>query len=78
MSDDFDWNALDNDERIVRPARETAAYLNSDGDVVIRQRREWPDENEDPFLVIPIHRIPALINRLDRLMLDANNSGADK
>lgn len=72
LADDFDWSKIDSDTRIVNPAIETAVYLNSGGDVVIRQRADWPDETEDPFMVIPIHRVKALIDRLDALLLEAH------
>ena len=72
MPDDFDWNGLGGQEKVVNAARETAVYLNADGDVVIRQRKDWPDEQEDPFLVIPLYRVRALIDRLDALLLEAH------
>ena len=74
MPDDFDWNRLSAEERVVNSARETAVYLNEAGDVVIRQRADWPDEREDPFLVIPLYRVHALIDRLDALLLEAHDS----
>ncbi len=72
MADDFEWSELDRATKVVNEARETAVYLNTDGDVVIRQRRSWPDEQEDPFLVIPLYRVRALIDRLDALLLEAH------
>ena len=72
MADDFEWGELDKAAKVVNEARETAVYLNSNGDVVIRQRKNWPDEQEDPFLVIPLYRVRALIDRLDALLLEAH------
>ena len=72
MSDSFDWNQVDKDAKVVNEARETIVYLNTNNDVVIRQRASYPDEQEDPFLVIPIHRVRALIDRLDALLLEAH------
>jgi hypothetical protein len=66
VADDFNWNNLDEGVIVVREAREMAIYSNTVGDVVIRQQRAW-DEEEDPFLVIPFDRIPALIARLQAL-----------
>jgi hypothetical protein len=74
VADDFDWQKLSGDERVVNEARETAVYLNPQNDVVIRQRANWPDENEDPFLVIPLYRVQALIDRLDALLLEAHRN----
>lgn len=72
MSDNFNWNQLEPDAKVVNEARETAVYLNTGGDVVIRQRANWPDEQEDPFLIIPLYRVRALIDRLDALLLEAH------
>ena len=72
MADEFDWNQLETGAKVVNEARETAVYLNSGGDVVIRQRKNWPDEQEDPFLVVPLYRVRALIDRLDALLLEAH------
>ena len=78
MSDgDFDWDGVAADGgKIVNQARETVVYLNADNDVVIRQRKNWPDEQEDPFPVIPLYRVRALIDRLDTLLLEAHERGA--
>ena len=72
MGDDFDWGQIEKDAKVVNEARETVVYLNTQNDVVIRQRKNWPDEQEDPFLVIPLYRVRALIDRLDALLLDAH------
>ncbi len=72
MTDNFDWNQIDKNEKVVNAARETAAYLNTEGDVVIRQRADWPNEQEDSCLIIPLYRVRALIDRLDALLLEAH------
>lgn len=49
-SDDFDW---ENDDSIVlREQPATAIYRNPYGSLVIRQKRRWPDEEEDPIVVV--------------------------
>lgn len=68
MADNFNWSGLDKEAKVVNEARDTAVSLNTDGDMVIRQRRSWPDEQDDPFLVIPLYRVRALIDRLDALL----------
>lgn len=46
--DEFDW---DNDESVVlREQRGTAVYRNKAGEIVIRQKGPWPDD--DSFLYI--------------------------
>lgn len=73
--DDFDWDGVAAaGGKVVNQARETVVYLNADNDVVIRQRANYPDEPEDPFLVVPIYRVRALIDRLDALLLEAHTS----
>jgi len=71
--DDFDWDGMAAEEgKVVNPARETVVYLNHNNDVVIRQRKDWPNEQDDPFLIIPLYRVRALIDRLDALLLEAH------
>ena len=70
MPGDFDWN--DAGPLVVRETRDTAAYLNGDGDVVIRQRMTYGLEQEDPALVIPIQRVRALIERLEQLLVNVS------
>jgi hypothetical protein len=48
-SHDFDW--IKTDCIVLREQRETAIYWNPYGNLVIRQRADW-DEDNDPFLVI--------------------------
>lgn len=56
---------------MVREARETVVYRNSAGDVVIRQRKDWPDEQDDPFMVIPLASVRTLIRPLEALLTEA-------
>jgi hypothetical protein len=46
--DEFDWDA--DDSVILREQRATAAYRNRHGELIIRQRAPWPDE--DTFVYI--------------------------
>jgi hypothetical protein len=71
MSDSFDWDDVEKEAKIVNEARETVVYLNTGNDVVIRQRANFGDD-DDPFLVIPLYRVRALIDRLDALLLQAH------
>lgn len=48
--DDFDWNS---DQSVVlRDQRATAIYRNPFEGIVIRQRKHWPDEESDPYMII--------------------------
>ncbi len=51
-NDDFDWNKLEEETVVTRGVRRTAVYLNPHNDIVIRQGRDW-NEEDDPFLVLP-------------------------
>jgi hypothetical protein len=58
----------DNDEIVVfREQKLTAAYFNPDGDLVIRQLRDW-NEDDDPCVIISANNIQTLIDRLCDLM----------
>jgi hypothetical protein len=48
-ADDFDWNT--DDSIILREQRATAAYHNKAGELIIRQRASWCDD-EDTFVYI--------------------------
>lgn len=59
--DGFDWAA--SDSIVVPEQRNTAAYLNKDGDLVIRQEAGW-NETEDQFVLIARPNIEAFIDKL--------------
>ena len=48
--DEFDWNDPNEDSIVLREQRATAVYRNRAGEVIIRQKGPWPDE--DIFLYI--------------------------
>ena len=52
-SDDFDWNAADNDAVILKEQRATAVYHNRVGELVIRQKAAWDDEGDTFVFVMP-------------------------
>jgi hypothetical protein len=43
--DTFDWNDPNEDSIVLREQRATAVYRNRLGEVIIRQRGPWPDED---------------------------------
>lgn len=71
MSQDFNWNDA-KDDLIVPSTQAVAAYLNPAGDIVIRQERDWNDE-DDSFVVVPISAGLKLIAKLEALLDEAKN-----
>jgi hypothetical protein len=59
---DFDWSS-NNEDIVLREQRALAVYWNTRGDLVIRQERDW-SENDDPFLVIGRDNVDAFLDRL--------------
>jgi hypothetical protein len=58
---DFSWT---NEEAVVlREQRQTAIYWNPDGDLVLRQRADWDEEN-DPYLVISANNLQDFIDAI--------------
>jgi hypothetical protein len=50
MSDDWDWSV---DTNIVQRAQmDLAVYTNNFDQIVIRERRDWPHEEDDKWIVI--------------------------
>ena len=70
MSDEFNWN--DEAITLIPEQRETAVYLNPNGALVIRQRKER-GEHDDPFIVIHPHHVPKLVERLQELAREAED-----
>ena len=58
-NDEFDWR--DDDSIILRQQPETAAYLNANNGLVIRQRN-WPDD--DSFIVIAPNNIHDFLDKI--------------
>ena len=72
MSQEFDWENAE-DDLVIHTAQAVAVYNNEKGDIVIRQERHW-DENEDPFIVVPISAGPILVEKLQKLLAEAEAS----
>ena len=76
MANDFDWsNAEDAEDIIMHSVQAVAVYLNAKGEVVIRQERDW-SQDEDSFVHIPLQNIDALIAKLKEVSLSATNDNA--
>jgi hypothetical protein len=72
MSQDFDWNDA-KDDLIVPSTQAVAVYLNTAGNIVIRQERDW-NGDDDTFVVVPISAGQKLIEKLQELMAEAKGS----
>jgi hypothetical protein len=48
---------------VLREQRQTAIYWNPDGDLVLRQRADWDEEN-DPYLVISANNLQDFIDAI--------------
>lgn len=59
---DFDWH--ENDSVVLREQPETAIYFNAYGQLVIRQREDWPHENGDPYVVISENNISDFLDKI--------------
>ena len=53
--DDFDWNA--DDSIILKEQRETAAYRNKIGELIIRQRASWCDDGDTFVYIAPENEV---------------------
>jgi hypothetical protein len=58
-SDDFDWSG---EGVVIREQPATAIYFNPNGDLVIRQKAAYPDD--DPFVYIEPDHIEAFLDKL--------------
>ena len=68
MSDEkFNWSGEDPEVVIARQDA-VAVYLNPDNDIVIRRQADWPDEDEDAFIVIPRSAARRFIEAIERLL----------
>ena len=49
-SDAFDWDNPNEESIVLREQQATAVYRNRAGEVIIRQRGSWPDEDSFVYL----------------------------
>ena len=64
---DFDWN--DNEAIVLEPRLGLAVYLNQQGDVVIRQQGDYPDE--DVWVVFPASDAETVARRIVGIVREA-------
>jgi hypothetical protein len=70
--DDFDW--FDRDSVIIREQPAIACYWNPHGEVIIRRRADWC-EDEDHFIYVRVEYLDALIERLKNMRDSARREG---
>lgn len=66
-SADFSWR--DTDAVVVRQQDAIAVYSNPDGDLVIRRRRAW-DEDDDVWIVVAQTQIRTVIDAMEKVLTE--------
>ena len=69
-NEDFGWR--DTDAVVVRQQDAIAVYSNPDGDLVIRRRRAW-DEDDDVWIVVAQTQIRTVIDAMERVMKEVQS-----
>jgi hypothetical protein len=69
-SGDFSWR--DTDSVVVRQQDAIAVYSNPDGDLVIRRRQAW-DENDDVWIVVAQTQIRTVIDAMERVLKEVQS-----
>jgi len=64
----YDWSG-ENPAVVIARQDAVAVYLNPDNDIVVRRQADWPDEDDDVFIVIPRSAARRFIEALERLLL---------
>jgi hypothetical protein len=69
-NDDFSWR--ETDAVVVRQQDAIAVYSNPDGDLVIRRRRAW-DEDNDVWIVVAQTQIRTVIDAMERVLKEVQS-----
>jgi hypothetical protein len=69
-SGDFSWR--ETDAVVVRQQDAIAVYSNPDGDLVIRRRQAW-DEEEDVWIVVAQTQIRTVIDAMEKVLKEVQN-----
>ncbi len=72
-TDNFDHRC---ESVVVREQRALAVFLNGDGSVVVRQECAWPDETEDPYVLIRPENAEAVARAILRAAAEARGDDA--
>jgi hypothetical protein len=73
--DDFRWT-VDNADVVLWEQPTTAVYRNSRNQIVVRQERDAQTE-DDPYVVIAVHNVDALIVGLRKVVAEIALDAAD-
>ncbi len=69
-SQDFSWR--DADAVVVRQQDAIAVYSNPDGDLVIRRRQAW-NEDEDVWIVVAQAQIRTVIDAMEKVLTEVQS-----
>jgi hypothetical protein len=69
-NEEFSWR--DTDSVVVRQQDAIAVYSNPDGDLVIRRRQAW-DENDDVWIVVAQTQIRTVIDAMERVLKEVQS-----
>jgi len=69
-NEDFSWR--DPDAAVVRQQDAIAVYSNPDGELVIRRRRAW-DEDDDVWIVVAQTQIRTVIDAMEKVLKDVQS-----
>ena len=69
-NEDFSWR--DTDAVVVRQQDAIAVYSNPDGELVIRRRRAW-DEDDDVWIVVAQTQIRTVIDAMEKVLKDVQS-----
>jgi hypothetical protein len=69
-NEDFSWR--DTDAVVVRQQDAIAVYSNPDGDLVIRRRRAW-DEDDDVWIVVAQTQIRTVIDAMEKVLKEVQS-----
>jgi hypothetical protein len=68
---DFSWN--DTEALVVRQQDAIAVYANPAGDLVIRRRQAW-DENEDVWILISQSQVQTVVEAMQRVLKEVQEA----
>jgi hypothetical protein len=69
-AEEFSWR--DTDSVVVRQQDAIAVYSNPDGDLVIRRRRSW-DEEDDVWIVVAQTQIRTVIDAMEKVLKEVQS-----
>lgn len=64
---DFSWN--NSDAIAVRQQDAIAVYANPDGDMVVRRRRDW-NEDDDVWIVVARDQVRTVISAMEKVLIE--------